>query len=377
MRFLFVFCLWTGLATAAGAKDIRLDIDISGAERMLEIACSGQVIDAAEWKRSPQLKAQLAHHAEFGERFSFENYIAGLEAITLCETPKPDPFRFSSLVEKRHQMEAAIGYLSRNKKKMTTTVVGLLEPYVPQEFVFDSQVVLSAASFSCGGFQKEGIFFIDIPCLSEDMEGNYQAIVKLAAHETYHAMQHEFARSEALDLSEIKTVEAAYDYMFSRLALEGSASHIGDMRSLEGEGRYTSFARSLARRNYRHLDYNFRLFNYMIEAIGNDPGALEKRFPEIYGLAFDGAFGEHSYFVGQQMTAELEHSYGPAVIPCLLALPYENYLLAYMTALDDGKNLEQSYTFSPATVKIARERQQTGSRQTGPGACVPARRRMK
>lgn len=373
-RFLLIFVLWSTCASAVSAQNIRLDIDISGAERLLGIACSGQAIDAAEWKNSPQLKAQLAHHSEFGERFSFENYVAGLEAVARCEAPKPDPFRFSSLVEKRDKMRAAIGYLSRNKKEMTATVRNLLEPYVPRDFMFDGQVVLSAASFSCGGFQKNGIFFIDIPCLAEDMEGNYQAIVKLAAHETYHAMQHEFAQPETAELSEIKTVGAAYDYMFSRLAIEGSASHIGNMRSLKGEGRYSEFARSLARRNYRHLDYNYRLFDFMIEATGNDIGTLEKRFPEIYGLAFDGAFGEHSYFVGQQMTAELEHSYGPAVIPCLLTLPYENYLLAYMSALEDGKNLEKSYFFSPATMKIARERQQTRSRQTGLGTCLSSKR---
>jgi hypothetical protein len=367
---LSVICLFT-LVSPAAAQTIKLKIDISQAERLLEIACSNAEIDEAEWAASEQLQVQLVHHRQFAERFSFENYMTGLRRISHCETPSPDPFRFSALVERRDKMRDAIDFLSRNRQQLSARVTELLKPYVPEDFIFEGKVVLAGASFSCGGFQKEGIFFIDIPCLAADIEGEYDAIIRLIAHETYHSMQNSFAYTASPELSEIKTQAGAYDFMFERLAIEGSASHIGDMRDIKGDGRYSEFSRSLARRNFRHLEYNFQLFDYMIEAIDHKPAEIENRFPEIYGLAFDGSFGEHSYFVGQQMTAEIEHSFGVAAIACLLKLPFENYLLAYHEALQDDDNLQKSAKFSAETIGVANARRTARLDKADFRDCIP------
>ncbi len=371
MRLVFsIICLFT-LVSPAVAQTINLDIDISQAERLLEIACSNAEIDEAKWAASEQLQAQLAHHRQFAERFSFENYVAGLQRISRCETPSPDPFRFSALVERRDAMRDAIDFLSRNRQQLSARVTELLKPYVPEDFIFKGKVVLAGASFSCGGFQKEGIFFIDIPCLAADMEGEYDAIIRLIAHETYHSMQNSFAYPTSPGLTEVKTQAAAYDFMFERLAIEGSASHIGDMQDIKGDGRYSNFSRSLARRNFRHLEYNFQLFDYMIEAIDHKPAEIETRFPQIYGLAFDGSFGEHSYFVGQQMTAEIEHSFGAAALACLLKLPFENYLLAYHEALQDDDNLQKSAKFSAETIGVANARRTARLDKADFRDCIP------
>lgn len=370
MRYLCSIVCLLVLVAPANAQTIKLDVDVSQAERLLEIACSGVEIDENEWRESGALQAQLAHHRQFAERFSFENYIVGLKSISRCEVPTSDPFRFAALIERRDKMRKAIEFLSQNSEQIGARVTALLMPYVPQYFEFEGKVVLAGASFSCGGFQNEGIFFIDIPCLAADIEGEYEAVVRLIAHETYHSMQNSFAYPTLPGLSDIKTLNGAYNFMFERLALEGSGSHVGDMREVKGDGRYTNFSRSLARRNFRHLEYNFQLFDYMIEAIGNKPDDVKNRFPDIYGLAFDGSFGEHSYFVGQQMTAEIEHSFGASAIACLLALPYENYILAYNRALLDGHNLKKSNKFSIDTIRVANDRRKARSSENHFQACI-------
>ncbi|MBC2776141.1 DUF5700 domain-containing putative Zn-dependent protease [Parasphingopyxis marina] len=338
----------------AAAERPSIAIDIASAERLLEIACSGDAIDEAEFASSSLLRTQLAHHREFGPQFTLENYLAGLRSIARCEAPDPDPFRFSALVERREDMVEAIAYLAQRHEEIGERVAEILEPYMPADLVFDGQAVLAGASFSCGGFSRDGVFFVDIPCLAANIGEEYEAVVLLIAHETYHAIQHRFAMQPMAEFEEVGTLEQALDHMFAGLALEGSAAHIADMRQLSGEGRYTRFARDLARRNFRHLRYNFRLFDYMTEALVRDPEGVAERFPGIYGLAFDGAFGELGYYTGAQMAAEIEHSAAPAAIPCLLALPPENYVLAYAAALGDGDNLDASPAFEGATLDAAR-----------------------
>ncbi|MEP5938567.1 MAG: DUF5700 domain-containing putative Zn-dependent protease [Erythrobacter sp.] len=372
MRYLLAIACLVGLAPSVSAQSLTIDIDVSQAKRLLEIACSGAVIDEEEWTNLKPLQAQLAHHSQFGERFNFDNYIVGLNHLSQCKVPSSDPFRFAALVERQADMRMAIEYLSRNRDRLNARVTELLQPYVPPGFDFEGKVVLAGASFSCGGFQNSGVFFVDIPCLAADIDGEYDAISRLIAHETYHAMQNDFANPQSPDLELVRSVDSAHDFMFERLAIEGTASHIGDMREIDGDGRYANFSRSLARRNYRHLEYNFQLFDYMIEAIGTQPAEIEHRFPDIYGLAFDGSFGEHSYFVGQQMAAEIEHDFGAQAIPCLLKLPFENFLLAYDYALQDGSNLKKSSAFSDATLKVAADRKKARQSEHDFQPCIGA-----
>jgi hypothetical protein len=357
-------------ASSVHGQSVSIDIDTRGAERLLEIACSGAEVDPAEFSGSELLRNQLAHHRRFGERYNMDNYIAGVRAIAACEAPDPDPFRFSSLVQRRAEMEAAISYLAARRERIGEEVARLLRPYMPAAMSFEGHAVLAGASFSCGGFAQGGAFFVDIPCIAADIEGEYEAVVKLIAHETYHAIQGRFAPDASVDLSRVSSVEEALDNLFTDLALEGTASHVADMRDIAGDGRYASFSRSLARRNFSHLRYDFRLLDYLIEALVREPLRVAERAPGIIGLAFDGAYDEHGYFVGQQMAAEIEHSFGAAAIPCVLALPPESYVLLYDAALQDGDDLEQSSPFAASTVEAARWL--AGRRATAPGfsACT-------
>lgn len=345
--------LWLMVSAPVMAQNVSVDIETAPAERLLAIACSGEAIDGSEFAQSRLLQSQIAHHREFAERFTLENYLAGVRAIARCEVPDPDPFRFAALVERREAMREAIAYLVRRRAEIGDSAAQLLSPYVSEDFAFEGRAVLAAASFSCGGFARDGAFFVDIPCLATDMPGNYEALVRLITHETYHAIQLQFAAQPMAEFGAVDSLEEALDHMFATLMLEGSASHVAAMQDIAGDGRYAEFSRSLARRNFRHLEYNARLFDYMIEALARDPEHVAERFPDIYGLAFDGAFGELGYYIGQQMTAEIEHSFGAAAVSCLLALPGENYVLGYASALADNDNLDRSAAFDASTLEAA------------------------
>jgi len=367
LLFLLVSIL---VSAPVGAQSISVDIEIVPAERLLAIACSGEEIDDSEFVQSRLLQSQIAHHREFAERFTLENYLIGVRAIARCEVPDPDPFRFSALVERREDMEAAITYLVRRREEIGDSAEALLTPYVPQDLVFEGSAVLAAASFSCGGFARDGAFFVDIPCLAANMAGEYEALVRLITHETYHAIQLQFAVQPMVEFEAVTNLEEALDHMFANLMLEGSATHVAAMQGIEGDGRYTDFARSLAVRNFRHLEYNFQLFDYMTEALVRDPEGVSTRFPEIYGLAFDGSFGELGYYLGQQMAAEIEHSFGAPAIPCLLALPGENYILGYARALADDDNLDSSTALDVSTLEAADWLAQRRSESADIGACL-------
>jgi len=73
------------------------------------------------------------------------------------------------------------------------------------------------------------------------------------------------------------------------------------------------------------------------------------------------------------MTAEIEHSFGAPAVACLLSLPYENYILAYDYAMQDGNNLSKSTKFSAETKKIANDRQKARSDKRSFPTCISDR----
>ena len=174
---------------ASAAQQVSIRVDLEPARRLTALACSNQPVNEARFRADPLLAAQLAHHSRFGEQYTIETYLAGLRAIARCETPSPDPFRFASLVEHRERMTKAIAFLGEREQEIGKLAADRIKPYVPADFVFSGAVVPVAASFSCGGFARDGAFFIDVPCVAEDIEGEYDAIARVVAHETYHRIQ--------------------------------------------------------------------------------------------------------------------------------------------------------------------------------------------
>jgi len=337
------------------AANVSIDFNMQYAESLLDIACSNKAVDEALFRDSKLLKAQIAHHERFGERFSYENFISGLKIASRCETPTPDPFRFSALVERRDEIENALAILQAHQSDLARDVGKMLVPYVPEGMDFSGSVVMAAASFSCGGFAEGGDFFIDLQCISGEIEQEIEAVQYLSAHETYHAIQNQFVPTlSKREAEEITNTDEAREFIFHQLILEGTASYVADFRKIVGTGRYSTFSRDLAKSNYRRLDSNFLLFDYLIESLGARGEAPSQRAQDVYDLGFGGQFEELFYYVGAQMAAEIDADFGSSALVCIMQLAPENFVLAYGRALDAGERLPDSHLLRPATYDAAR-----------------------
>ncbi len=353
------------------AANIRIDFNTQFAESLLDIACSNKAVDEAQFRSSTLLKSQIAHHERFGERFSYENYIEGLKKISRCETPSPDPFRFTALVERRDEITNALALLQRREKALARDVQKMLAPYAPDGMDFSGSVVIAAASFSCGGFAEGADFFIDLQCVSSEIEEEVGAIQYLSAHETYHAIQHQFVPKPAqTEAAQITNTDEARDFIFHKLILEGTASYVADFRDVDGTGRYSSFSRDLAKSNYRRLGSNFLLFDYLIESLGAGAEPASQRAQDVYDLGFGGQFEELFYYVGAQMAAEIDADFGSSALVCIMQLPSENFVLAYERATDHGDRLADSHLLRPATYDAARSLAATRGAASRLGACI-------
>ena len=353
------------------AANIAIDFNTQFAQVLLDLACSKKAVDEEAFRSSDLLKAQIAHHERFGARFSYDNYIEGLNKLSQCEVPSPDPFRFEALVERRDEIAHALAYLQQREKDLAQEVSRMLSPYAPANMDFSGSVVIAAASFSCGGFAEGGDFFIDLQCLAGEIEEEISAVQYLSAHETYHAIQHQFVPKPIKEeAAQVKNADEARDYIFQKLILEGTASYVADFRDAEGDARYVNFSRGLATSNYRRLESNFLLFDYLIESLGFGAGAPSQRVKDVYSLGFGGRFEELFYYVGAQMAAEIDADYGPAALVCIMQLPSENFVLAYERALDHGDRLPDSHKLRSATFDAARSLSARRGQKSRIGECI-------
>lgn len=359
MRLLFAaMAAWLLAAAGALAKDaahVGITMDTKLAERLLAVACSGEDVDEDEFRASDILKAQIAHHSGFGKQFTMDNFIAGLKEASRCKAPNPDPFRFAAIVERRAEMEHALGVLTDRQEEIAAEVSRMLTPYVPAGVDFSGGVVIAAASFSCGGFARDAYFFIDLQCIAAEIEEEIDAVKYLSAHETYHAIQSRFVPPPVQpDIEKIANADEALGYIFHELVTEGTASYVADFRKAEGNGSYAKFSRNAALSNYRRLRLNFLLFDYLTESLSIGTGSPSQRAKDVEELGFGGRFDELFYYVGEQMAAEVDADFGPSALVCVLQLPAGNFLLAYERAYEKGERLPDSYPLRPATYDAAR-----------------------
>lgn len=351
---IYLSCLIFAFApvVSASAKSVEIDVDTAMATRLLDITCSNKSIDRAEFASSALLGHQLDHHKRFGEVYSLDNYVAGVRAISTCKVPDPDPFRMRFLVEKRTQMRNAINFLAANRQKIGREVSALIIPYVPDDMDFKGDVVLAAASFSRGGFASGGAFFIDIPGMAEDVEADYESIVRLIAHETYHSIQAKLAESRPA-LGHQAPSDAAIRELFDGLVREGSATFVGDPTRIKRVGPYGSFDQEEAKRGLARLPQTANMLNFAIELL--NARADDDRLEQLYGLVFGGRVGQPGYYLGQQMSAEIVNDFGAKALPCLLSRNPEYFVLAYGRAYKTGTPLKASVALGGETLKAAQE----------------------
>jgi hypothetical protein len=349
-----------GLSTVAAfgsvpahAGNVRITVDTSLADYVLEFACSGEAIDEERLRNSPLLEAQIKHHAGNSDLFSMDGFIEAAEAAAACEVLDRDLYRFRYVVEDREQVAAAVAYVKEHEAELSAFVVDKLAPYFPADKAYAGEIVLVAASWSCGGFSMDGLFFIDIPCVAGAIEDEFEALKILAAHETYHALQYEFFAPFDEDMSSIDTPEEAQAYLFMNLLLEGTAEFVADSRDVPGEGDLASILRRFAKQGYLRLGTHFRWLDYASEILAIDADS-NRRIRDVYDFGFSGGTGQKFYYVGATMARTIEAAFGREPLVCILSLSPEQFVLAYDAALD-GAGDEDDHALGASTVEAARQ----------------------
>ncbi len=324
-------------AMPAQAKSIKLTIDASLAEYILETACSGAGIDEDALRAMPLLQSQIKHHSNLTAQRDMDAFIAGLRAASACETAGEDHFLFGPVVEETEKFENAVAYFKERSSEIEAFVAERLLPYMPDDLDYEGELVLSIVGNNCGGFSMDGKFFLALNCLRDVYEDEYQTALLVSAHETYHDIQYEFFYPFEEDVERVKSLDDAFDYLFMNLTLEGTAELAADSRDATGSGLLSGLFKRYSRRAYGQMGYNMRLFSYAGELLKDD-GALMRRVKDVYNLGFGGATGQIFYYVGAEMARQIDDVYGRDALICVLALPPEQFVRAYDAAAEAEPN---------------------------------------
>ena len=339
--------------TPAMAGSVEVRIDASLADYIVELSCSGEDIDEDWLRGSRLLQTQIRHHAGNAPHLTMDAFVAGARAAARCEVLDPDPYRFRYVVEDRESIARAVAYFKAHERELAAFVGEKTAAYFPPERTYAGDIVIVAASFSCGGFSMDGAFYIDVPCVAGAVDDEFEAVKTLAAHETYHALQYTFFTPFSEDIAAVESADAAQAFLFLNLLLEGTAEYVADSRDVPGEGQLARILRRFAERGYRQLDEHFRWLDYAATVLAEDRGS-NRRIRDIYDFGFTGGNGQPFYYVGTRMARQIEDVFGREALVCIIAQSPEQFVLAYYAASgSDGQ--AQTYPIGPAALAAARK----------------------
>jgi hypothetical protein len=333
--FLPIAALAAGGIVPASAQNVQITVNTSLADYILEFACSGEEIDQKRLRNSRLLQAQIKHHSGNSDVFTMDKFIDAAKAAATCEVRERDLYRFRHVVEDREQIARAIAFLKEHEVELSAFVVEKIAPYFPPDQQFSGEIVLAAASWSCGGFSMDGAFFIDVPCVAPSIEEEFQAVKILSAHETYHALQYAFFTPFNEDMSPVDTPEEAQAYLFLNLLLEGTAEYVADSRDVQGDGTLATIFRDLARQGYGRLASHFRWLDYASAVLAVDQDS-NRRIRDVYNFGFSGSTGQNFYYVGASMARKIETVFGRDRLVCVISQSPEQFVLAYDAALEQA-----------------------------------------
>ncbi|WP_428409361.1 DUF5700 domain-containing putative Zn-dependent protease [Hyphococcus sp.] len=339
-RFATFAALLVGLTLApagmAQAQSIRIGVDSSLADYLLDAVCSGEPLDEAYVRSLPVVQSQVKHHTGLSATRDMDAFVEGLKAAAACRVPEKDVYLFGPLVEEKEKFREEVAFFKERSAEIESYVAETLAPYAPDDLDYEGALVVSVVGNNCGGFSMDGRFYLALNCLRDSYEEEYETAKLLSAHETYHAIQYAFFHPFDEDINRVKTVDDAFDYLFMNLLLEGTAELAADSRALTGSGRLTDFMKDMARGAYRNLPLHIRNFGYAgdILAAGGD---VQRRIRDIYETGFTGGGGQVFYYVGAFMGRVIEETYSREALVCILALPPEQYVRAYQAAAKEAE----------------------------------------
>jgi hypothetical protein len=346
---------------AASAQSIKMNVDSSLADYLLETVCSNMDVDEDRLRSSPLVQAQIKHHTNLSQTRNFDALLAGLEAASRCEVPEKDVYRFGPIVENKEKFEATVAFLKGRASEIETFVVESLTPFVPEDLDYSGNIVLSIVGNPCGGFASEKYFFLALNCLTAGHEEEYSAIKVVSAHEVFHALQHEFFYPRSKDLEEIESRDDAIEYLFRWLMFEGTAEYAADSRQIEGSGTLTEFLTGFSENGYKQIALYIEFLSYTAEILtaGSDAEDHKERLRNIYNLGFSGSGRQVFYYTGAAMAGHMDKTYGRDALICIFRLPTEQFVRAYHAAAlksPSGEMVPLGETIVKAADRISRKR---------------------
>lgn len=318
----------------AQAQSVKITFDASFAERLLGAVCSGEPVDEAYFRAAPAVQGLIRVTSNARPERNMDAFMAGLETAANCETPKKDYFRFGAVVQDKAGFAETVAFFKDHADEIAAFVSDGLAPHTPADLDYSGNLVLAIVGNPCGGFADGRDFYLALSCLRENYESELHAAKSVAAHETYHAIQHEFFHPAVHRFEDVKTKGDAFDMLFSYLLQEGTAEYVADSRRIEGSGTLTDYLKGFAANGYAQLAFHMRLLDYAAEAIAAARGQddLIRRLKDAVQLGFSGDNRQIFYYVGAAMAARVDSAYGRAPYLCILRLPPEQFVRAFQAA---------------------------------------------
>jgi len=330
---------------------ISIDIDTSLADRTLALVCSSRRINEAEIRRSPVVQAQIEHNSGLTPTATMDAYVAALRAASACQAPTPDPFGIGDVIANVEIYRQKVAAIQARREELAAAVARRLAPYAPANFAFNGSVVLAVPYFSCGGFAAQGAFFIDLRCLSADINQDALALELLVTHETFHAMQRQLFHPTFE--TDPQTQIEAYRLLLDSLLTEGSAEFVAnsaEMRDLPGGGLLTRIGREFSFSNGQRVGTNFAALAVLFDYVANNPETPRDAARRAYTIGFTGSFQQFGYYVGAAMARSIEQKWGPAGVMCVMRLPSEQFVLAYRAIAAEDSTVR---ALDPAIIRAA------------------------
>jgi hypothetical protein len=315
----------------SAAAEVQVEVDASLAERTLSLVCAGGDFDEAAVRSSPLVQAQIEHNSGLRAAATMDAYVAALRAASACAAPDPDPFAVGRVIAAPDRFRRKVDAVAARDAELSESVARRLGPYLPADYTFSGSVVLAVPYFSCGGFSAAGQFFIDIACLSDDVESDWDGLALLVAHEIFHVIQEELFWPAPDWKARIATRADAFAFLYAELLLEGSAELVAPTASLpaSGGGPYARLSRSFYDANSRRMPQNFALMSALLDRVAAARSDYEAATRVADSVLFAGEYEQIGYYVGERMLADIDRAWGRGALTCIMRLPPEQLVLAH------------------------------------------------
>jgi hypothetical protein len=313
------------------AAEVQVSVDSTLAERALSLVCTGHDVGEAVVRASPIVQAQIEHNSGLRAAATMDAYVAALRAASACKAPDPDPFAVSRVIAEPERFRHKVDAIVARGNALSKSVSERLTPYLPSDYTFIGSVVLAVPYFSCGGFSAAGQFFIDVACLSDDIESDWDGLAVLVGHEIFHVIQEKLFWPAPDWKAKIATRADAFAFLFAELLMEGSAELVASTSSLpaSGGGPYTRLSRSFYDANARRIPQNFALMNALLDRVAATRSDFEAAANVADSVLFAGEYEEIGYYIGERMLADIDRAWGRAALRCIMRLPPEQLVLAH------------------------------------------------